>query len=1093
MSARYANEAMETSECQGPETPDCDESLVAKFERVASTFASRIALRSDVWEATYCELNETANRIAHRLIADGAAPGDRAAVLMAHDTPMVAAVLGALKAAQVVVALNPLDPVARLNMFVEDAEPGVIMTDGQNRRLATELAPSACRIVHFELASTTGPIENPAIEILPGQTAFLTYTSGTTGRPKGVMKTHRQLLRAAATHSDGVQYTENDRVPLFALVSTGQGATGLWNLLYGAMLCPFPVNTRGVTGLADWILDRGLTVYFSSASIFRTLISTIDERLVFSKVRAVRLSSEAVTADDFRAFRRHFPPGSVLVHGLSSSETSTIAWSRWTQNDDIPEGVLPVGHFSADIDISLVGDDGQPVASGEIGEIVVTSRYVAAGYWRDPALTASRFSAELDGKGTRRVRTGDLGRIDADGLLSFCGRKDDRIKIRGNRIELLDIERTLEKLPGIDRAAAIAVPRENGEPMLVAFVVKKRNASWTPAHLRNAVRANLPPHMVPSRMLFLDTLPYNRGNKIDREALRKHSLSLRQDTPGEKPRTNTETAIADIWAEALELPDLGRDDDFFELGGDSLKGAVVATQVHATLGIELTLGAIADHPTVATLAAFIDERRHTGPTLSPPIVRVQRTPVMPSSLFQEGVWDYCQGSEDKVVTSHRVSGPLDVEIFKECMTYLFQRHEILRTTFSVVAGRPMQIVHSSAPPCLSVIDLIGADDAEDQADAILRQITSQPVDFTALPIVRYVLIRLAKDVHRLIRISNPVISDGSGSRILNAERAALYEARLQGLPPPFPKEAPLQYADFAVWQRQFMCADGPFVQEALDWWGNMFSPLPPPIRLPVARLRRRTDLDAREGTLRWKLEDQAARSLDAAARSAGATYFTARLAAFAALVADVSGNSTVVIGTWFDNRDRMETRSIVGLFSNFAFLVLTYDPRKTFLEWLEIVRDRVYETKMRSGLPHHMLLRELRARGIKPPTQQLMFVMPADYPDRPFGELTFSIESSGPGRMARGCRMYVSQSGDGVMRFDAAHYRPNGMRALLDRYLRLLEAAASEPELPIGRLQTMLGAKPMHWALQRHRFAVHDFVRHWTDRIRDKARRMIKG
>ena len=161
-----------------------------------------------------------------------------------------------------------------------------------------------------------------------------------------------------------------------------------------------------------------------------------------------------------------------LFMALSSSETSNIAWSRWTQNDDIPEGVLPVGHFSRDIDISLVGDDGQPVARGEIGEIVVKSRYVADGYWRDPELTAERFSADLDGKGTRFVRTGDLGRINADGLLEFRGRKDDRIKIRGNRIELREIEQTLERLPGIDRAAVVAVPRENHEPMLVAFVVK---------------------------------------------------------------------------------------------------------------------------------------------------------------------------------------------------------------------------------------------------------------------------------------------------------------------------------------------------------------------------------------------------------------------------------------------------------------------------------------------------------------------------------------------------------------------------------------------------------------------------------------------
>jgi non-ribosomal peptide synthetase component F len=426
MSADLANEPMAKLGCENVETADFDESLVAAFVRVAVTFPSRIALGSDVWQPTYRELNETANRLAHRLIACGVALGDRAAILMSHDAPMVAGVLGILKAGQIVVAFNPDDPVCRLKMLVEEAEPSVIVTDGQNCKLAAEFARLGCRIITFESEKATGPIENPSIKILPEQTAFLTYTSGTTGRPKGVMKTHRQLRRGAAVHAESMQYTESDRIPLFAMVSTGQGATGLWYLLNGVMLCPFSLKTRGVTGLADWIIDRGLTVYASSASIFRTLVETIDDRLVFSNVRAVRLASEAVTADDFLAFRKHFPATSVLVHGLSSSETSNIAWSRWTQNDDIPEGVLPVGHFSRDV--SLLGDNGQPVARGEVGEIVIRSRYVANGYWRNPELSAERFSADLDGNGTRLVRTGDLGRINADGLLESRGRKDDRIE-----------------------------------------------------------------------------------------------------------------------------------------------------------------------------------------------------------------------------------------------------------------------------------------------------------------------------------------------------------------------------------------------------------------------------------------------------------------------------------------------------------------------------------------------------------------------------------------------------------------------------------------------------------------------------------------
>jgi len=389
MSAAFAKDPMAKLSSESVEGPDFDESLVAAFERVAVKFPSRIALGSDVWEPTYRELNETANRLAHRLIACGFVLGGRAAILMSHDAPMVAGVLGILKAGQIVVALNPDDPVSRLKMLAEDAEPSVIVTDVQNWNLAAEFASPGCRIITFESEPAIGPVENSSIKILPEQTAFLTYTSGTTGRPKGVMKTHRQLRRGAAVQSESMQYTESDRIPLFAMVSTGQGATGLWYLLNGAMLCPFSLKTRGVTGLSDWIIDRGLTVYASSASIFRTLVKTIDDELIFSDVRAVRLASETVTTDDFRAFRKHFPKTSVLVHGLSSSETSTIAWSRWTQNDDIPEGVLPVGNFSEDV--SLLGDNGQPVARGEVGEIVVRSRYVANGYWRNPELTAERF------------------------------------------------------------------------------------------------------------------------------------------------------------------------------------------------------------------------------------------------------------------------------------------------------------------------------------------------------------------------------------------------------------------------------------------------------------------------------------------------------------------------------------------------------------------------------------------------------------------------------------------------------------------------------------------------------------------------------
>jgi amino acid adenylation domain-containing protein len=1046
-----------------------DKSLVTAFERVAMTFPSRIALGSDAWQPTYRELNETANRLAHRLLACGVGLRDRTAILMSHDAPMVAAVCGALKAGQIMVPLSPDDPVSRLKILVEDTEPSVIVTDAQNRKLAAQFAPRDCRILNFESETTMGPVENPSIEIPPEQTAFLVYTSGTTGHPKGVMQTHRQNLRDAAVHAEAMQYTETDRIPLLSMISTGQGAAGIWRtLLSGAMLCLFPVRTRGVTGLAEWIIDRGLTVYVSSASIFRTLIKTIDDQLVFSNVRAVRLASEAVTADDFDAFRKHFPRTCLFVHMLASSETATIAWSRWAQDDLIPDGVLPVGHFARDIDISLLGDGGQLVAPGEVGEIVVKSRYVANGYWGDPELTADRFSDDLDG--TRLVRTGDLGRISADGLLEMHGRKDHRIKIRGNRIDLMDIERTLKNLPGIDRVAVVAIRRENHEPLLVAFVVKTSDASWTAPRLRHAVRANLPLHMVPSRIVFLDSLPLNPGTKIDREALR-HAFPPRDDVKGEEPRTETEVLLANIWAENLELSDIGREDDFFDLGGDSLKGAVVAAQVHAALGVDLSLGEIADHPTVSTLATYIDRGRRAGAAGMPPIVPVPRAASIPLSFQQEAMWQDCRSPQFTDVHSSRVMGPLNIEIYKECLRYLIERHEILRTTFSLVDGRPAQIIHPSAPLSFSFMDLSDTDNPEAQADTIFREAASQPIDVETLPLMRYVLIKIANENHRLACIHNFMTLDGFSSQILEVELASLYEARQQGREPPLPRQAPLQYADYAVWQRKVGQCDGPYIKEAINWWQTVFSTTPPATRLPFQRLIRRTGIDPTEGVLRWMPEEPVGRRLDEIARSVGTTNFVVRLAAFAALIADLGGNSTIEIRTFFDNRHRTEAQTIVGRFVNWVPLVFSYDANKTFLQWLETVHNRVFETLAHSELPFDKIKEQLRSVGTKPSGTQITFMLSRDHSDQHFGHLIIGDESWSTGTMPLGCLFYVDakRPENCQVRFDARLYEPKEMRALLDRYLRLLETASREPELPIGQLQTMIGVKPPR--LTRAKFA----------------------
>ena len=443
------------------------------------------------------------------------------------------------------------------------ASPSAILTDVRNQSLAANLAGSR-PILSFEDASATGLEQSPSIVIPASQTAVLGYTAGSTGIPKGVMITHDMIRRAVTILTEAMEYSVEDRLSLLGSLSSAQGIINAWcALLNGATLCPFPVTVKGATGLADWIARCRLTVYGSSASIFRNFMGTLSPAHRFDGIRAIRLSSEPATSDDFRLFQKHFRDDCVFVHTLSSSETGNMAWSRRTKSDHIPEGRLPIGLPSEGQELLLLDEGGRPVAGNATGEIVIRSRFLSAGYWRDPELTAKRFSGVLDDRGTRQFYTGDLGRVNADGLLEFCGRRDDQIKIRGNRIAFGEIESALHKLPGVRRAVVEAIPRPRHEPMLVGFVTPHGSQLWSSPELRRTLRATLPDYMVPAEFVTLETLPMTPSGKIDRQKLRQEHRSLRQRPSDQRPETATESLLADIWSKVFELDDVGRDEDFF--------------------------------------------------------------------------------------------------------------------------------------------------------------------------------------------------------------------------------------------------------------------------------------------------------------------------------------------------------------------------------------------------------------------------------------------------------------------------------------------------------------------------------------------------
>ena len=582
-----------------------EQSLSDCFARIAARHPSRPAIGAGGWRPAYTELNASANRLAHTLIGGGGASGGRVALLMRHDAPLIAAILAVLKAGGIVVVLNPTDPPTRLKQILEDASPGAIITDSANCELAAQIIEKNQRLVCFE-EHLTGPAHDPEIKVAPGAVAFLIFTSGSTGRPKGVMQTHCNIIHNVLRLSRGMCLQPEDRISLLASPSGGQGLSTMWcALLNGAALCPFPAMEKGVAGLADWMKENKITVFVSTVSIFRHFIRTLKNGECFPAVRLVRFGSEPAISDDFAAYKKHFTAGCVLLNTLSSTETGNVTQLRFTQNDRVAPGRLPAGWPAAGMEILLLDGNGREVRDGEVGEIAVSSRYLSPGYWRNESLTAACFSEGRGPDGVRVFHSGDLGRRTADGSLMFMGRKDARVKVHGYRIEVSEIEDALVHQPEVEGAVVGTCEAPNHDTQLVAYVVLRPGRKCTAETLRRILRSTLPGHMVPASFIFLEKFPLTPHGKIDRQALRPPPENRPPPSRGSRPRDIVESQLARIWQSVLEIPRIGRHDDFFDLGGTSIQSAEVLARIEELYGASLSPSTLVEHSTIERLAGLV--------------------------------------------------------------------------------------------------------------------------------------------------------------------------------------------------------------------------------------------------------------------------------------------------------------------------------------------------------------------------------------------------------------------------------------------------------------------------------------------------------
>ncbi len=765
------------------------------------------------------------------------------------------------------------------------------------------------------------------------------------------MVEHRTLNNLLDWHCDAFDLHADSHTASVAGFGFDAMAWEVWPALCaGAVLHlpPAEVGNEQIDALLDWWLAQPLDVAF--------LPTPVAEYAFSRDLRHPTLRTLLIGGDRLRQFPRD--PGFFVINNYGPTEATVVA----TSGRLLPGGGLDIGKPIANTQIYLLDEQQQLVPFGVAGELYVAGAGVARGYLNRPELTAERFLGDpfsADPR-ARMYRTGDLARWNADGSLDYLGRNDDQVKIRGVRIELGEIESQLSQLSSIEEALVLAREDEPGQTRLVGYFTERADVvPLTLNELRSALLARLPGYMVPSALVRLDAWPLTANGKVDRRALPLPEREALNTAEYQAPQGELEVALAAIWSELLPVEQVGRHDRFFELGGHSLLAMRLVSQVRQRLGVELSLAQIFAQPELSALAQVLAEAVGSS---QPPIVPVSREQALPLSFAQQRLWFLAQldggSSAYHIPAGLRLRGSLDRIALKRALDRIVARHESLRTTFVQLQGQDAEqrIAPADIGFNLQLQVLDGQAEAEEALLLIAAEESRERFDLLNGPLVRGRLIRMADDDHVLLVTLHHIIADGWSAGVLTRELGVLYEAFRQGAEDPLPA-LPVQYADYAVWQRNWL--SGEVLQQQGDYWQQALAGAPVLLTLPSDRPRP-AQQDYSGHRLGLALDADLTRGLKALSQRQGTTLFMTVMAAWAAVLSRLSGQDDVVIGTPTANRLRTEVEGLIGCFVNTLAVRVDLSAPLSVEDLLQQVKRQTLAAQANQDLPFEQVVEVLR-------------------------------------------------------------------------------------------------------------------------------------
>ena len=1035
------------------------------FEEQAERTPDAIAVVFENQQLTYAELNDRANQLAHYLRKLGVKPDELVGICLERSLDMIVGLLAILKVGGAYVPIDPDYPQERISFMLQDTQVKIILTcESLQNSLQNHQTIVICLDKDWQQINQAS-LENLNSTVSADNLAYVIYTSGSTGIPKGVIVTH-QAVNRLVLNTNYIQFTPDDRVVQASNIAFDAATFEIWGaLLNGAKIIIIAKSVLlSPQELALSLKENQISVLFLTTAFFNQLANLVPQ--AFSSLRCLLFGGEAVEPKWVQEVLEKGAPQR-LLHVYGPTENTTFSSWYLVENVASTATTIPIGKAIANTQIYLLDKNLQPVPIGVVGELHIGGMGLAKGYLNRPELTQEKFipnpfekdevipptPLNKDGNEPSKLyKTGDLARYLPDGNIEYLGRIDNQVKIRGFRIELGEIEALLNQNEDVQSACVIAREDNPGDKRLVAYLVPQPEIILTIDEIRQFLKAKLPDYMVPNAFVILEALPLTPNGKIDRRALPAPDLQSKGEYIA--PRNPIEEKIAQIWAEVLKLERVSIEDNFFELGGHSLLATQVISRCQQAFQIALPLRYLFESPTIAQLSAVILKELQTGSGLKlPAIVPLNRQDDIPLSWAQERLWfvNQLEGESGAytIDLTMRLLGNLNVKALEKAFQAIIQRHEPLRTQFKLKDNKPIQAI---APSINFTLPIVQSQPL--QVEQLLTEAASEPFDLANGSVLRVKLWQVGADEYVLLLAIHHIAADGWSLGVLIDELSAYYRSFSTGTKADL-ATLPIQYADFAVWQRQWLTNE--VLERQLSYWKQQLKGIPLLHQLKGDRPRPAIQT-FRGGTEKLQLDSKLTQQLKKLSQESGSTLFMTLLAGFAVLLSRYSGQTDLVIGSPIANRNRTEIEKLIGFFVNSLVLRFDLSQEPTFEDFLAQVRQTTQNAYDHQDLPFEMLVEELQIERHldRNPLIQIVFALqnapssPWDFPDVKIEDMQSGLDS-----VRVDLELYLWDVPEGLGGFCSYNkdlFDAETIARMMTHFKTLLAAIVENPQQPVALL-----------------------------------------